>query len=93
MVAGDGLLVLYRRFALPAVIIGCSLLSTTAVFPGLWLSGIELNITALVGMTMIIGIGTETAIFYVSEYEELARGMPPGEAAFAAGRNRCARSL
>ena len=28
------------------------------------------------GMTMIIGIGTEMAIFYVSEYQDLARRMP-----------------
>ncbi|HWU04297.1 MAG TPA: efflux RND transporter permease subunit, partial [Novosphingobium sp.] len=51
------LLVLYRRFWLPVIIIGCSLLSTTAVFTALWLTGVDLNITALMGMTMIIGIG------------------------------------
>ena len=82
------LLLLYRRFALPAIIIGCSLLSTTAVFTALWLTGLELNITALMGMTMIIGIGTEMAIFYVSEYEDLARRMQPAEAAREASRNR-----
>jgi len=82
------LLVLYRRFWLPVVIIGCSLLSTTAVFTALWLTGVELNITALMGMTMIIGIGTEMAIFYVSEYEELARHMAAVEAVREASRNR-----
>lgn len=82
------LLILYRRFATPLVIIGCSLLSTTAVFTALWLTGVDLNITALMGMTMIIGIGTEMAIFYVSEYEELARHMPHGDAAREASRNR-----
>ena len=82
------LLVLYRRFALPLIIIGCSLLSTTAVFTALWLTGVDLNVTALMGMTMIIGIGTEMAIFYVSEYEELALRMPPGEAVREASRNR-----
>ena len=71
------LLVLYERFWLPVIIIGCSLLSTTAVFTALWLTGVELNITALMGMTMIIGIGTEMAIFYVSEYTELLNAMPP----------------
>ena len=82
------LLVLYRRFWLPVIIIGCSLLSTTAVFTALWLAGVDLNITALMGMTMIIGIGTEMAIFYVSEFEELSRSMPPAQAAREASRNR-----
>jgi multidrug efflux pump subunit AcrB len=82
------LLVLYRRFWLPVIIIGCSLLSTTSVFTALWLSGVDLNITALMGMTMIIGIGTEMAIFYVSEFEELSRTMPPSKAAREASRNR-----
>ena len=82
------LLFLYERFWLPVVIIACSLLSTTAVFTGLWLTGVELNITALMGMTMIIGIGTEMAIFYVSEYAELAHAMLPARALREASRNR-----
>jgi multidrug efflux pump subunit AcrB len=82
------LLFLYERFWLPIIIIGCSLLSTTAVFTALWLTGVELNITALMGMTMIIGIGTEMAIFYVSEYSELAHTMEPRRALREASRNR-----
>jgi len=82
------LLVLYRRFWQPAVIVGCALLSTTAVFTGLWLTGVELNITALMGMIMVIGIGAEMAIFYVSEWEELRGHMPRLEALHQASRNR-----
>lgn len=82
------LLILYRRIWLPVIIIGCSLLSTTAVFTALWVAGVDLNITALMGMTMIIGIGTEMAIFYVSEFGELAKTMPPADAAREASRNR-----
>ena len=82
------LLFLYERWWLPVIIIACSLLSTTAVFIALWLTGVDLNITALMGMTMIIGIGTEMAIFYVSEYAELARGMDPRRALREASRNR-----
>lgn len=82
------LLLLYERFWLPVIIIGSSLLSTTAVFTGLWLSGVDLNITALMGMTMIIGIATEMSIFYVSEYTELAQHMPPRQALREASRNR-----
>ena len=74
------LLFLYERLWLPVIIIGCSLLSTTAVFTALWITGVDLNITALMGMTMIIGIGTEMAIFYVSEYAELALHMEPRRA-------------
>ena len=82
------LLFLYERFWLPIIILGCSLLSTTAVFTGLWLSGVDLNITALMGMTMVIGISTEMAIFYVSEYAELAHAIPPRQALREASRNR-----
>ncbi len=79
---------LYERFWLPLIIISTSLLSTTAVFMILWATGVELNITALMGMTMIIGISTEMAIFYVSEYTELARHMPALQALREASRNR-----
>lgn len=82
------LLFLYERVLLPVIIIACSLLSTTAVFSALWATGVDLNITALMGMTMIIGIGTEMAIFYVSEYVELSFRMSPQAAAREASRNR-----
>ncbi len=82
------LLFLYERFWIPLIVLGASALSTTAVFAGLWLTGIELNITAIMGMTMIIGIGTEMAIFLVSEYVDLARAMPPQQALLEAARNR-----
>ncbi len=82
------ILFLYERFWLPVIVLGISALSTTAVFAGLWLTGIELNITAIMGMTMIIGIGTEMAIFLISEYVSLAREMPPKRALMEAARNR-----
>jgi len=82
------LLVLYEQFWLAVIIIGTSLLSTTGVFTILWLTGVELNITALMGMTMIIGIATEMAIFYVSEYTELRHTLPPRRALRQASRNR-----
>ena len=82
------LLFLYERFWIPVIVLAASALSTTAVFAGLWLTGIELNITAIMGMTMIIGIGTEMAIFLVSEYVDLEREMPPRQALLEAARNR-----
>jgi multidrug efflux pump subunit AcrB len=82
------LLFLYERFRFPLIIIACSLLSTTAVFTALWITGVDLNITALMGMTMIIGIGTEMSIFLVSEYAGLAETMPSRQALLEASRNR-----
>jgi len=82
------LLFLYNRFWLPIVIIASAVISSSAVFIGLWLTGIELNITAMMGMVMIIGIGTEMAIFFASEYQELERTMPPRDALRAAALNR-----
>ncbi|HEV2268055.1 MAG TPA: efflux RND transporter permease subunit [Steroidobacteraceae bacterium] len=82
------LLFLYERFWLPVIIIASSLISTGAVFIGLWITGIELNITAMMGMVMIIGISTEMAIFLISEYRELERTLPPRQALYEAALNR-----
>ncbi len=78
----------YERFVLVVAIMGTSLLSATAVFTGLFITGIELNITALMGMVMIVGIATEMAIFYVSEYTMLAETMPARDALILASTNR-----
>ncbi|MBU6514020.1 MAG: efflux RND transporter permease subunit [Betaproteobacteria bacterium] len=84
------LLFLYERFRIAIAVMAMPLLASGAVFVGLWMTGIELNISAMMGMTMIIGIVTEVAIFYVSEFQELVReqGMEPREALIEAGRNR-----
>jgi multidrug efflux pump subunit AcrB len=68
------LLFLYRQILVPFIIMATSLISTGAVFIGLWVTGVELNITAMMGMVMIIGIATEMAIFLVSEYQSLREG-------------------
>ncbi len=65
------LLFLYERFSIALAIIATTLLSIAAVFIGLAVTSTELNISSMMGMTMIIGIVTETAIFYVSEYDEI----------------------
>lgn len=82
------LLLLYERFAWVAAIICTSLLSTTAVFTGLFLTGVPLNITAMMGMVMIVGIATEMAIFFVSEAQHLLETLPPREAFATAAGNR-----
>jgi multidrug efflux pump subunit AcrB len=82
------LLFLYESFRMALAILAISLLAVSAVFIGLWLSDIELNISAMMGMTMIIGIVTEIAIFYFSEYRDLIATMPFERALIAAGKNR-----
>jgi multidrug efflux pump subunit AcrB len=82
------MLFLYESFSLPIIIIVSALLSTGAVYIGLWLTGVELNITAMMGMVMIVGISTEMAIFLVSEYQELEQTLPPRQALYQAARNR-----
>ena len=83
------LLFLYERFRIALSIMATPLLAVGAVFIGLWLTGIELNISAMMGMTMIIGIVTEVAIFYFSEYRALIdEGMAWEEALVEAGKNR-----
>ncbi len=61
------LLFYYENILILLSILITTLLSLSGVFIGLWVSGIELNISSLMGMTMIIGIVTEIAIFYFSE--------------------------
>ena len=66
------LLFLYERFLIVITIILMPLMAMAAVFIGLWAANVELNITAMMGMTMVVGIVTEVAIFYFSEYRILA---------------------
>ena len=82
------LLFIYERFSVAVAIVATSLLSVSAVFVGLWLTGIELNISAMMGMTMVIGIVTEVGIFYFSEQQEVEAGRPLHESLVLAGQNR-----
>jgi len=82
------LLFLYERFRTALAMLGCTLLALTAVTIGLWLTGTELNISSMMGMTMIVGIATEVAVFYVSELVALSDELDPRVALVQAGRNR-----
>ena len=82
------LLFLYESFRVALAVLAMPLLAVSAVFAGLWLTGIDLNISAMMGMTMIVGIVTEVAIFYFSEYRDLRGEMPLYQALIEAGRNR-----
>jgi len=83
------LLFLYEEFIAALAILVSPLLAMAAVFTGLWVSGIELNITAMMGMTMIVGIVTEVSVFYFSEYHELLQNNVDKDTALVqAGCNR-----
>ncbi len=69
------LLFLYERFATVFSILVTTLLSLSGVFLGLWLTGTELNISAMMGMTMIVGIVTEIAIFYSRNSDRRGHGI------------------
>ncbi len=82
------LLFQYESFRVALAIISTPLLAVSGVFIGLWIGGQTLNITALMGMTMILGIVTEIAIFYFSELVLLSASLPSGEALIEVGVNR-----
>jgi multidrug efflux pump subunit AcrB len=82
------LLFIYERFSVAIAIVATSLLSVSAVFIGLWLTGIELNITAMMGMTMVIGIVTEVGIFYFCEQRDVEEGLSLSASLVLAGQNR-----
>jgi multidrug efflux pump subunit AcrB len=61
------LTLMFENWAFTTAVIATVLLSTTAVFFGLWITGTELDISALMGLTMVVGMLTELAIFYLAE--------------------------
>lgn len=82
------LLFLYESFRVALAILAMPLLALPAVFIGLWLTGIELNISSMMGMTMIVGIVTEVAIFYFSELQDAERELALHGALHEAGKHR-----
>ncbi|MBN2971050.1 efflux RND transporter permease subunit [Roseomonas aeriglobus] len=60
---------LFERIAWTAAAIATVLLSAAAVLGGLWVTGIELDISALMGLTMVVGMVTELVIFFLAEID------------------------
>lgn len=79
------LLFLYESFRVTIAMMVTTLLAICGVYVGLWLTRTEFNITSRMGMTMIVGIVTEIAIFYYSEFRELE---PAPDRFITAGINR-----
>jgi CzcA family heavy metal efflux pump len=65
------LLFLYESFRVAFAMLLVPIFAVAGVFVGLWITGTEFNITSRMGMTMIVGIVTEIAIFYYSEFRSL----------------------
>jgi multidrug efflux pump subunit AcrB len=82
------LLFLYENFLVAVAMLVTALLALSAVFVGLWLTGTEMNISSMMGMTMIVGIVTEVAIFYYSEYADLTGEQNQHVRLIKAGNNR-----
>jgi multidrug efflux pump subunit AcrB len=61
------LLFLFERWRAAFSVMAAVVPAAAAVFIGLWVTGTELNISALMGLTMVVGIITELAIFYFAE--------------------------
>jgi len=79
------LLFLYESFRVAIAMLLVPIFAVAGVFIGLWVTGTEFNITSRMGMTMIVGIVTEIAIFYYSEFRSLR---PSGDRLILAGINR-----
>ncbi len=82
------LVFLYERFRMALAMLLTTALALAAVYLGLWLTGTEVNIASMMGLTMIVGIVTEVSIFYVTEYREQAAVADVRQRLVAAGRNR-----
>jgi len=78
--------VLFERFIWTVATLLTVLLSVAAVLCGLWITGIELDISALMGLTMVVGMVTELAIFYLAEIE--AEGPLTRQSLLEAGKKR-----
>ena len=72
------LTLLYERLVWTLAAIVTVLLSAAAVLLGLWITGIELDISALMGLTMVVGMVTELAIFFLAEIDR-ARPLDLGQ--------------
>ena len=61
------LLYLYENWAVVGAILATIVASVCGVFIGLWVSGTELDVSAVMGLTMVVGIVAEVAIFFFAE--------------------------
>lgn len=77
---------LFERLDWTIAVVSTVLLSAAAVLVGLWVTGIELNISALMGLTMVVGMVAELAIFFLAELDPTTN--PDRETLCRAGAKR-----
>ncbi|KRH79865.1 MAG: transporter [Ferrovum sp. 37-45-19] len=65
------LVFLYENFKIALSILLMPIAAIPAIFIGLWVTHVEFNISAMMGMTMIVGIITEVAILFFTEFQSL----------------------
>jgi multidrug efflux pump subunit AcrB len=82
------LLYLYDTWREPLAVLAVAALAASVVLLGLLATGAELDVASMMGLTMIVGIAAEAAIFYVSEWRRLAQELPRVEALARASLNR-----
>ena len=82
------LLYLFERWAAVVSVIGVVLAAAAAVFIGLFVTGTELNISALMGLTMVVGVVAELAVFFLAELAPGAAVTPDGLIEAGAARLR-----
>lgn len=80
------LLYLYESWSAVLSILATIAVSVLAVFIGLWVTGTELDVSAMMGLTMVVGIVAEIAVFYFAELESQENRSV--EALLAAGTHR-----
>ncbi len=61
------LTLLFERWVFTAAVLATVMLGASSVFFGLWVTGTELDISAMMGLTMVVGMLTELAIFFLAE--------------------------
>ncbi len=63
---------LFERWTYTVATVATVLLAAASAMAGLWLTGTELDISALMGLTMAVGMITELAIFLLAEIDPAA---------------------
>ncbi|AIT79726.1 efflux RND transporter permease subunit [Novosphingobium pentaromativorans] len=63
------LTLLYERIGWTLAALTTVLMSAAIVLCGLWITGIELDISALMGLTMVVGMVTELIVFFFAEID------------------------
>ena len=83
------LVVHFREFGVPMLILGAAPLSLAGALLALIVTGTELNVSSAMGLVLLIGLVVKNGIVLLDYADhERARGVPAGEAVFDAARVR-----